>query len=242
MQALDEVSPLESAGRPSRGDQGVPGWRRQGALRHRRHRAGQARLTMGYFPIGPRTSLSHRRAVWKTWAQHGGNAGIRSRSSPPASTTAPGLGFPGSRGLPEQETGHRLPRGVRSSLRVTRPRLDTHVRRLGLDDSGGFVIETDGGTIGANLVVVATGPFQRPFLPDWHFSSTPNVHQAHSVEYRKPSEVPMERSALVGGTRGPDHGRTVIDARRGSCGWFAANPLPQRILVETSSGGSPRAA
>jgi putative flavoprotein involved in K+ transport len=76
--------------------------------------------------------------------------------------------------------------------------LNSRVRRLGSDD-GRFLLEVDGGTITADQVVVATGPFQLPFVPRFAGKLAPDVFQAHSTEYRKPSEVPDGTVLVVGG-------------------------------------------
>ena len=54
-------------------------------------------------------------------------------------------------------------------------------------------------TILADQVVVATGPFQQPRIPPFAASVRPDVYQAHSTGYRRPSEVPPGRVVVVGG-------------------------------------------
>jgi putative flavoprotein involved in K+ transport len=144
----------------------------------------------------------------------------------------PGLDFPGDpAGYPNRDEviAYLEEYARRFELPV---RLDTDVRRLGMDDSGGFVIESDGGTFGADQVVVATGPFQRPFVPELASQLAPNVHQAHSVEYRKPSAVPLGTIVVVGGGNtgfqiaeelAPTHDVVLAVGSR-------QTPLPQRVL------------
>ena len=64
---------------------------------------------------------------------------------------------------------------------------------------GAFSLELDGRTITAEQVVVATGPFQMPFVPEFASRLEPDVFQAHSTEYRKPSDVPDGTVLVVGG-------------------------------------------
>ena len=45
----------------------------------------------------------------------------------------------------------------------------------------------DGRTITADQVVVATGPFQTPYVPKLAAELDPDVWQAHSTGYRRPS-------------------------------------------------------
>ena len=61
----------------------------------------------------------------------------------------------------------------------------------------GFTIETSEGTIDANRVVAATGPFQRPSIPaiaPQHSQLT----QIHSSEYRNPDQLPEGGVLVVG--------------------------------------------
>ncbi|MCC8404539.1 NAD(P)/FAD-dependent oxidoreductase [Paraburkholderia sp. MMS20-SJTN17] len=80
----------------------------------------------------------------------------------------------------------------------------------------GFSVETSGGTLTANRVVVATGPFQRPVIPPIAPRDL-SITQLHSVEYRNPAQLPDGAVLVVGagssGTQIADElrraGRTV---------------------------------
>ena len=61
----------------------------------------------------------------------------------------------------------------------------TEVTRLGADD-GGFVLSVPGGTIHARHVVVATGPFQRPRIPQFSEGVVPSVLQTDPTRYWRP--------------------------------------------------------
>ena len=61
----------------------------------------------------------------------------------------------------------------------------------------GFTIETSEGTIEANRVVVATGPFQRPIIPPIA-SSAGHLKQIHSADYRNPEQLPEGAVLVVG--------------------------------------------
>ena len=50
----------------------------------------------------------------------------------------------------------------------------------------------------ARQVVVATGPFQVPFIPPISEALDPRVHQVHSAHYRHPHSVPPGRVLVVG--------------------------------------------
>jgi putative flavoprotein involved in K+ transport len=76
--------------------------------------------------------------------------------------------------------------------------LNSEVRRLSHEE-GRFVLDIDGRRITADQVVVATGPFQTPFVPKLAEQLDPDVWQAHSTGYRRPSDVPEGTVLVVGG-------------------------------------------
>jgi putative flavoprotein involved in K+ transport len=61
----------------------------------------------------------------------------------------------------------------------------------------GFTAETSEGTIEANRVVVATGPFQRPLIPPIAPKSD-RLMQIHSADYRNPQQLPEGGVLVVG--------------------------------------------
>jgi putative flavoprotein involved in K+ transport len=76
--------------------------------------------------------------------------------------------------------------------------LNSEVRRLSQEE-GRFVLDIDGRRITADQVVVATGPFQTPFVPKLTEQLDSEVWQAHSTGYRRPSDVPEGTALVVGG-------------------------------------------
>ncbi|MBH9965658.1 MULTISPECIES: flavin-containing monooxygenase [Bacillaceae] len=76
--------------------------------------------------------------------------------------------------------------------------MNTKVNRLFLIN-GEFVIETNQGSIKANNVVVATGPFQKPYIPDFSSLMSKEVLQIHSSEYKNPSQLKPGTALVVGG-------------------------------------------
>jgi putative flavoprotein involved in K+ transport len=61
-----------------------------------------------------------------------------------------------------------------------------------------FEAETNRGRIQAHNVVIATGPFQSPFIPPIAKDLDPHVFQIHSVDYRRPADIPAGRVLVVG--------------------------------------------
>ncbi|OZB81279.1 NAD(P)/FAD-dependent oxidoreductase [Microbacterium sp. 13-71-7] len=78
---------------------------------------------------------------------------------------------------------------IRTGVEVTR------VQRQ--DGRPGFRIQTSMGTIDAQQVVAATGPFQRPVIPAV-VPEDAGVHQIHSNQYRNPGELPAGAVLVVG--------------------------------------------
>ena len=97
---------------------------------------------------------------------------------------------------------------------------------------GAFVVEVDGRTIEADQVVVATGPFQEPRVPELAGRLAPEVFQAHSTGYRRPGDVPEGRVLVVGG------GNTGFQIAKELSATHEVHlaigtrqtPLPQRLL------------
>ena len=61
----------------------------------------------------------------------------------------------------------------------------------------GFIVETSEGTIHANRVVAATGPFQRPVIPAIA-PQDESLLQIHSAHYRNPQQLPEGAVLVVG--------------------------------------------
>ena len=63
---------------------------------------------------------------------------------------------------------------------------------------GVYVAETGGDPIEARQFVLATGPFQVPYIPPVSAQLHPEVLQLHSSDYRRPAAVPLGRVLVVG--------------------------------------------
>jgi putative flavoprotein involved in K+ transport len=109
--------------------------------------------------------------------------------------------------------------------------LSSEVRKLRGKD-GTFELEIDGRTIDAEQVVVATGPFQRPFIPEVARDLAPEVFQSHATGYRNPGDVP-EGTVLVvgGGNTGFQIAKELASSHRVVLSVGSRQmPLPQRLL------------
>jgi putative flavoprotein involved in K+ transport len=70
----------------------------------------------------------------------------------------------------------------------------TAVRR----DGSGFTVETTAGPYEAANVVVATGTFQRPRVPEFNAAVPSTVRQLHSSRYQSPDHLPPGAVLVVG--------------------------------------------
>jgi putative flavoprotein involved in K+ transport len=109
--------------------------------------------------------------------------------------------------------------------------LDSPVRAIHKSDAG-YLVDLDDRTYEADQVVVATGPFQVPFVPALAERLDPAVVQMHSTEYRSPDAIPGGRVLVVGGGNTGFQIAEELAASREvhlSIG-SRQTPLPQRIL------------
>jgi putative flavoprotein involved in K+ transport len=193
--------------------------------------AGQAGLAIGYC-----LSLQGRRFVILE-AEDSVGAAWRSRwdsltlFTPRRYDGLPGLPFPGDPdGYPSRD--EVIAYLERYAAEFDLPiRFDSAVRSLASTDTG-FAIGLDDGRIEADQVVVATGPFQVPFVPAIARELSSDVFQTHSTGYRRPGDVSGGTVLVVGGGNtgfqiakelsATHEVRLAVGSRQ--------TPLPQRIL------------
>ena len=109
-------------------------------------------------------------------------------------------------------------------------RLGTRVESLGWDGER-FVIRAGDGSVEADSVVVATGPFQRPKLPALATRLAPGIHQLHSRDYHGPFDIP-DGSVLVVGA-GNSGAQIALELARSRKVWLAGHEsgrIPRRLL------------
>jgi putative flavoprotein involved in K+ transport len=78
-------------------------------------------------------------------------------------------------------------------------RLNAKATELSRLDDGSFEVRTADATYQARQVVVATGPFQVPFVPPPAAKLDASVAQVHSADYRNPQALPDGPVLVVGG-------------------------------------------
>jgi putative flavoprotein involved in K+ transport len=98
----------------------------------------------------------------------------------------------------------------------------TGVRVTGLrPEADGWRITLDGDELGATNVVVATGAFQKPYLPAVAESAPADVLELHTSGYRRPEQLPAGGVLIVGSGQS---GCQIADERRLH---VVAAPLPR---------------
>jgi putative flavoprotein involved in K+ transport len=113
-------------------------------------------------------------------------------------SSLPGLPFPGPHDHhPGKEQVADYLRSYAATFHLD-VRTSVRVHRVSADRDG-FEVGTTHGPMRAAHVVVATGPFQSPVVPDLATALDPSVRQVHSAAYRRPTDLPNGRVVVVGG-------------------------------------------
>ncbi len=160
--------------------------------------AGQAGLAMGYYLArqGRRFIISERGdSIAPAWRERWDSLTL---FTPRRYSSLPGLPFSGDPdSYPTRDDVIAYLERYADTFELP-IEFNCKVLRLSRED-GRFVLEVDGRTITADHVVVATGPFQTPYVPELAEDLDPDVWQAHSTGYRRSSDVPEETVLVVGG-------------------------------------------
>jgi putative flavoprotein involved in K+ transport len=194
--------------------------------------AGQAGLTMGYFLVrqGRRFVIFERAdSIGSAWHERWESLTL---FTPRRYSALPGLPFPGGPdGYPTRDEVIAYLERYAETFQLP-IELNSEVKKLEVGDEVRFRLELEGRTIAADQVVVATGPFQTPFVPKLAHKLTPDVFQTHAVGYRRPSDV-LPGTVLVvgGGNTGFQFAKELSATHKvvlsvGS----RQKPLPQRLL------------
>src|SRR6478672_9787636 len=151
--------------------------------------------------------------------------------TPAAHSGLPGMPFPAAPShFPDKdEVADYLERyAERFDLPV---RTNTRVVSLARD-GGRYVARTAAGaTLEADNVIVATGAFQTPKLPDVAARLAPSIHQLHSSEYTNPLALPAGPVLVVGAAN--SGAQIALELSRVRKVWLAGRDvgyMPRRIL------------
>jgi len=159
---------------------------------------GQAGLAMGYYlrQQGRRFVIFERgNSIAPAWRERWDSLKL---FTPRGYSGLPGLPFPGDPDdypTRDEVIGYLERYAETFELPIE---LNSQVRRLS-HEGGRFVLDVDGRMVTADQVVVATGPFQTPYVPKLAKELDSGVWQAHSTGYRRPNDVPKGTVLVVGG-------------------------------------------
>jgi putative flavoprotein involved in K+ transport len=192
--------------------------------------AGQAGLAAGHY-LAARDAdfiiLDAEERVGDNWRQRWDSLRL---FTPAAYSGLPGMPFPAPPAhlADKDEVADYLERyAERFDLPV---RLRTRVERLGWNGDR-YVLATSGGRIESHNVIVATGPFQRPHIPDVAKRLSDDIHQVHSSEYHNPLALPDGPALVVGA--GNSGAQIALELSKHRQVWLAGRNtghLPRRLL------------
>ena len=144
----------------------------------------------------------------------------------------PGMAFPGQRDTyPSKDDVASYLEGYVSAFDLP-VGLTAKVTSLTQRD-GAYVVATADEEFAASQVVVATGPFQVPFVPPVTEQMDEAVFQIHSADYRSPAQLPTDGHVLVvgGGNSGFQIAEELAATRQVNLALGQRVPsLPQRLL------------
>lgn len=93
-------------------------------------------------------------------------------------------------------------------------RHNTQVDRLSQNGQG-FLVSIGERLLRSKNVVIATGPYQVPYIPDLANQLDPGIFQLHSSAYHNPGQIPGKSVLVVGaGNSGAEIGLELVQASR----------------------------
>jgi putative flavoprotein involved in K+ transport len=160
--------------------------------------AGQAGLAIGYFLArqGLRFVILERAGrIAPAWRERWDSLTLFTSRRYSA---LPGLPFPGDPdGYPTRDEVIAYLERYADTFELP-IELNSDVKKLEASE-GSFIIDLADRTISVDQVVVATGPFQAPFVPKLADRVGAEVFQTHATGYRRPNELPPGTVLVVGG-------------------------------------------
>ncbi len=183
--------------------------------------AGQAGLGAAYWLrqiTGLHLQVVEQNAVGNSWLERWDSLQL---FTPRRFSALPGMRFPAGANFPDKREVADYLRGY--AERFALPVETGHLVRRLWQSGGLFCALTDRAEFRARHVVVAAGPFSRPYLPRASAEMDDGVFQLHSAAYGRPSDIPGDEVVVVGGGNSaaqlavelaPTHAVTVISPRR----------------------------
>ncbi len=159
--------------------------------------AGQAGLAMGYFLS--QTSLSYvlldsNPNIGDSWRNRYDSLVL---FTPRWYSDLPGLPFPGDRnGLPTKDD---VADYLELYARTFEIPVHHNTQAIKLEKAtGGYKITTSIGEYASKHVVIATGPFHTPYMPQWASNIPEDIYQVHTATYKNPDELKEGPVLVVG--------------------------------------------
>jgi putative flavoprotein involved in K+ transport len=193
--------------------------------------AGQAGLALGYYLTRQGRRFVIVEAADSVGAAWRGRWDSLRLFTPRRYDALPAVPFPGEPdGYPTRDEVNAYLEQYRAAFDLP-IEFNSPVRSLTTADDT-FRIELDDRQVVAGQVVVATGPFHQPRIPEVATQLGPEVFQVHSSGYRRPGEVPVGCALIVGGG---NSGFQIAKELSASHAVELAvgsrqTPLPQRVL------------
>ncbi len=176
--------------------------------------AGQAGLAMGHFLSSAGlhfVCLDGAERIGDTWRNRYDSLRL---FTPAQYDSLPGLPFPAPHDhypSKDEVAGYLQSYAERFRIPV---RLGTRVERV-LSSPDGFRLATSSGSVEARAVVVATGAYGSPAIPQLSHGLSPRVQQLHTSEYRRPDQLEPGTTVVVGaGNSGLQIAAQVAQSRR----------------------------
>lgn len=72
------------------------------------------------------------------------------------------------------------------------------VTKISKRPGGGYLIDSSQGNYSSDQVVIATGGYDNPIVPPYADKLDPSITQMHSVDYRRPEQMPEGATLVVG--------------------------------------------
>lgn len=161
--------------------------------------AGQAGLAMGYYIKKNHSTfiiLEKNKRVGDSWRNRYDSLML---FTPRSYSALPGLRLQGEQS--EYPTKDEVANYLEDySNKFTIPiQFNTSVKGIQKIDETFQILTTSGGIYFSKNVIVATGPFQQPFYPDFEKHVPNNIFQIHSAHYKNPNQLSKETTVVVGG-------------------------------------------
>ncbi|EAR13571.1 potassium transporter (Trk family) protein [Polaribacter irgensii 23-P] len=155
--------------------------------------------------------------------------------TPSEFNSLPGLKFPHKKG--HYSDKYEVAAYLKSYVSAFDIPIEFNHKIMSLKKSQGiFTLKSALRTFETKNVIVATGPFHKPFIPPCHLKIAKEVIQIHSEHYKNPSQLQQGAALVVGAG---DSGVQILNeiSKTNTAVYFSGNTnivsLPQEILGKT---------